>query len=223
MSSLKRFLKKTFIYSLFFLVRKKANKSNLISWLRNKVEIMRLERVRGDIIEEFIPKEAIGAELGVLKGNFSKVLLNRTDPKELHLIDPWYLLDSEWRWASGNQSTIDAVCHVLKSFKKEIAKRQVYVHVQDDIKVLSTFPDNYFDWAYVDSSHEYEHTLAELNLLHKKVMSTGVICGDDWRPNNNHQHHGVYKAVNEFILKNNYSLIYSDKMNLQWFIKQNKT
>jgi hypothetical protein len=53
------------------------------------------------------------------------------------------------------------------------------------------------------------------------VKSSGIISGDDWRPDPNHIHHGVYKALNEFILKYNYELIYADDKNLQWFIKQN--
>lgn len=95
------------------------------------------------------------------------------------------------------------------------------MHVQDDIKLLKEFPDDYFDWVYVDSSHGYEHTVSELALLLKKVKASGIICGDDWQPNPNHRHHGVYKAVNEFILKNDYKLLYSDDKNLQWFIKKN--
>jgi hypothetical protein len=42
------------------------------------------------------------------------------------------------------------------------------------------------------------------------VKSSGIISGDDWRPDPNHIHHGVYKALNEFILKYNYELIYAD-------------
>jgi hypothetical protein len=52
------------------------------------------------------------------------------------------------------------------------------------------------------------------------VKSSVIFCGDDWRPDPNHMHHGVYKAVNEFILKYNYQLIYASDKNLQWFIKQ---
>jgi hypothetical protein len=44
------------------------------------------------------------------------------------------------------------------------------------------------------------------------VKSSVIFCGDDWRPDPNHMHHGVYKAVNEFILKYNYELNASDKI-----------
>jgi hypothetical protein len=56
--------------------------------------------------------------------------------------------------------------------------------------------------------------------LKNKVKGDGVIFGDDWRPDPSHRHHGVYKAVNEFIEENGYELIYASEENLQWFIKR---
>lgn len=213
----KSVLKKTFLYSVYVELKNLSPKKNEIRG--NKKEVIRLDKLRGSLIDKYIPKGGIGAELGVFKGNFSKVLLHRAKPKELHLIDPWYFLTSKWDWTGGNQSTVDALCNILQSNKKEIDEKKVFVHVQDDIKLLGEFPDEYFDWVYLDSSHEYEHTVAELELLHKKVKTSGIICGDDWRPDSTHMHHGVYKALNEFILKYNYELIYADDKNLQWFIK----
>src|SRR2546427_8949634 len=36
-----------------------------------------------------LPRGSVGAEIGVWKGDFSKLLLRRVRPSELHLIDPW--------------------------------------------------------------------------------------------------------------------------------------
>lgn len=75
---------------------------------------------------------------------------------------------------------------------------------------------------YIDSSHAYDHTVEELEILKFKVKSDGIICGDDWRPDPNHRHHGVCKAVNEFLEKEGYELLYANEENLQWFIKKNE-
>lgn len=211
MEKVKKVIKNTWFYR-FYLKRKHAQSS--------QKEVKLNKKTRGPIVGKFLPKGCIGAELGVLKGNFSKILFSYTEPKELHLIDPWYFLDSEWSWADGNQSTIDALCKVLQENKKEINERKIFVHVQDDLKVLENFPDRYFDWVYIDSSHTYEHTKAELNVLLKKVKIEGIIGGDDWRPDSGHRHHGVFKAVMEFIKLHDYELIYADEKNLQWFIKK---
>lgn len=208
---MKQLLKKTFLYKYYYnyKVRKALEKEHLYN-----------RKNRGELMKKYLPENGIGAELGVLNGQFSRVLLDCCSPKELHLIDPWYFLDSHWSWASGNDSTVDAVIIVLKQNKKEIEQKRMFVHIEDDLVVLERFSDHYFDWIYIDSSHQYMHTVMELEIIKNKIKPDGIICGDDWQPDPNHRHHGVYKAVNEFIEKENYSLIYANSDNLQWFIKK---
>jgi hypothetical protein len=174
-----------------------------------------LKRKRIDYIENFLPKQGIGAELGVFKGHLSPILLKHTNATKLHLIDPWYFLTPYWSWANGNKSTVDSLIKILTLFKQEINRGRVVVHVGDDRQVLESFPDQ-----YIDSSHEYNHTLQELNILDRKIKNQGVIGGDDWQPNPDHRHHGVYKAVNEFVTAQKYEIIYSNEENRQWAIKK---
>jgi hypothetical protein len=188
-------------------------------YIDRKFEICH-KRYRLEFIERVLPKNGIGAELGVFKGHLSPILLKHSKATKLHLIDPWYFLTARWAWAGGNQSTVDALIKVLKTFKNEIEDGRILIHVGDDLQVLATFPDQYFDWVYIDSSHMYEHTMHELQMLASKVKDNGVIAGDDWQPEPNHRHHGVYKAVNEFIVSEEYRLIYSDRENMQWAIKK---
>ena len=37
---------------------------------------------------DMLPRHSVGAEIGVLSGNFSKQVLDSISPKQLHLIDP---------------------------------------------------------------------------------------------------------------------------------------
>ncbi|MBW4611969.1 MAG: class I SAM-dependent methyltransferase [Desmonostoc vinosum HA7617-LM4] len=196
-------------------------KTPLVKWeyVDQNIEI-RNKRYRIQFIEQFLPKNGIGAELGVFKGHLSPILLESTNAKKLHLIDPWYTLKPHWLWANGNQSTVDGLIKVLRSFKEELEDGRIVVHVGDDLQVLPTFPDKYFDWVYIDTSHAYEQTKQELQILASKVKDDGVIAGDDWRPNPSHRHHGVYKAVNEFIVSKKYEIIYSNEHNVQWAIKK---
>jgi hypothetical protein len=171
-------------------------------------------------VESVLPKHGVGAELGVFRGQFSPILLNHACATKLHLIDPWYFLNAYWNWGFGNRSTVDAVVNILRAFKKDIEAGRVAVHVGDDRAVLATFPDRYFDWVYIDSSHSYEHTHDELQILRSKVKEAGVIAGDDWAPDPSDQHHGVYKAVQEFIASGAYQVIYSDVSTKQWAIRR---
>ena len=174
--------------------------------------------IRGKIMVNILPKNGVGAELGVFRGEFSPYLFKYTKAIKLHLIDPWYFLTAKWTWAVGNKSTVKALRKILKKWRKEIEEQKIFIHIGDDREVLQTFPDCYFDWVYLDSSHQYKHTVEELRILKDKVKAKGVIAGDDWRPDPLHRHHGVYKAVTEFINQYGYSILYSDERNRQWAI-----
>ena len=210
---IKAFLKRTKFYSIY---RQYVNRK----FHETAVETAYFNR--GSFVDEFIPKNSTGAEIGVLKGEFTEVLLSKAKPQMLHLIDPWYQLGSYWSWTTGNQSTVEAVIEIHKRFKPELGSGKMQIHIGDDQILLPVFPDEYFDWVYLDSSHTYEDTVTELVLLSKKVKKSGVICGDDWQPDPSHKHHGVCKAIREFVEINPYKIIYADKENLQWALKYTK-
>lgn len=181
---------------------------------------VRSARTRAPVLAELLPKGGVGAEIGVFKGRFSPVLLRVSDAAQLHLIDPWYLLTPEWHWGTGDRSTANAVRRIERRFRRQIEEGRVQVHIGHDLDLLPTFADATFDWVYLDSSHAYEHTVQELDLLHEKVKAGGMIAGDDWRPDPEHPHHGVHRAVNEFVAARGYEVLYADADNRQWAIRQ---
>jgi hypothetical protein len=56
------------------------------------------------------------------------------------------------------------------------------------------FPDNYFDFIFIDSSHTYHQTKAEIWLWYKKLKIGGVLAGHDYL-----SHQEVKDAVDEII------------------------
>jgi hypothetical protein len=175
---------------------------------------------RGEVLGQWLPKYGVGAELGVFQGRFSRTLLDLTDADRLHLIDPFYFLTAEWHWGWGNRNTVDVLIQILLEFKLEIETARVFVHVANDVPTLQQFDDQYLDWAYIDSSHQYEHTVKELDVLESKVKPEGIIAGDDWRPDPAHRHHGVCKAVSERVATGRYLLLGADEKTTQWAIKR---
>jgi len=87
------------------------------------------------------------------------------------------------------------------------------------LTILPTFPDRYFDWVYVDSVHVYEHTRLELEILSQKVKEGGLIAGDDWIEDPEHPHHGVSRAVREFVATAQAELVYANGDDLQWALR----
>ena len=87
---------------------------------------------------------------------------------------------------------------VLKRFDDNIKKGQVFVHRAFSNEVCRDFPDNHFDWIYIDGNHLYEFVKRDLESYCQKVKVGGYITGDDYAGWGWWQG-GVKKAVDEFI------------------------
>lgn len=187
-------------------------------WTKHNIRKKNLARRK--FLNQVIPKGGTGAELGVHKGYFTRCILDEAKPCKLHLIDPWYLQGPEWKWDVGNRSTIDALRGLLRTYKTELVNGTVVLNIGEGLEVLGTFDDGYFDWVYVDTTHSYEQTRKELEILKTKVKADGIIAGDDWLVDPGHIHHGVCRAVREFVEKEPYTLLYEGETDFQWAIRR---
>lgn len=154
---------------------------------------------------DLLPPHSVGAEVGVLSGDFSKQILDSISPKQLHLIDPWeHQTSSEYKdaWYGGaatrGQAEMDErYGDVLTRFKRKIRSGQVQVHRGYSADVLDEFPDHFFDWVYIDGNHLYEYVKKDLELSLRKVKLGGYITGDGYTEGG-WWADGVKKAVDEF-------------------------
>ena len=117
-----------------------------------------------------MPKNSVCAEIGVSQGSFSEQILNIVQPRKLHLIDPWA--------EDPHSGYYDLVCGM---FKQQIHSGQIVIHRAKSHLVADEFPDNYFDWIYVDGSHSYKSVRRDLDLYYPKVKMFGLITGDDYQ------------------------------------------
>ncbi len=138
-------------------------------------------------------------EIGVDTGIFSESILDVCTPEELHLVDPW-LSD---RFEAGYQLVTD-------KFAAQISSGQVKIHRGTSEQILPQLPDNYFDWMYIDSVHDYHITAKELIISASKVKEGGIIAGHDYAVGNvvSGICYGVINAVHEFIVRENWEIIY---------------
>lgn len=166
--------------------------------------LKRLKRKRAAFLRSVISQGGVGAEIGVQRGLLTHVLLHVLRPSKIHLIDPWYKLGREWPWAIGNRSTTQALANLMREFEDELSSGAMDIHVGFDLDVLPAFPENYFDWVYLDTSHTYEDTCKELQLLKRTVKADGIIAGDNCESDPRHAFHGVYRAVEEFVSTQGY-------------------
>lgn len=171
---------------------------------------------RREVLISVIPSGQVGAELGVHKGHLTPGLIEWLKPEKLYVVDPWYLLGPTWDWAAGDKSTVNALARTIRRLRPAIETGQAQVIIEDDLVFLGNLADGELDWVYLDSSHMYDHTVAELELLIKKVKRGGIIAGDDWQPDADHRHHGVCKAVREFESTGRLEVFYASPADHQW-------
>jgi len=200
--------------------------NNLYRKIRYEIGTI-IGRPRRQNILKILPKNSVGAEIGVFRGEFTKYIFQIAKPAKLHLVDVWWKKFGEYYPDWGNSTnfgklrTRDAYNDLKEIINKYDKNNSSIIDVGDDLEILNDFDNDYFDWVYLDSSHKYEHTLAELELLDKKVKRDGLIIGHDWVEDENSIHHGAYKAIIEISKKYDWEAKLYDDFT-QWIIYRSK-
>ena len=147
-----------------------------------------------------IPKDGIGAEIGVCKGRNSVSLYHVAKPKKLHLCDIWRerhpnacLIDAPSLWEDDHRRLVG------KLFQREIEAYKVEIHREYGGNFLYSLEDNYLDWVYLDACHDYKSVSIEIEAALLKVKKGGLIMGHDYVTNCQVWKAGVIRAVNENI------------------------
>ena len=153
---------------------------------------------RGELCA-YLPQNAVGAEIGVSRGEFSRVLLAKGNPQRLHLIDPWEkpadLLDQSDRPPRAKADQVHR--SVLALFAEEIRAGRVVVHRQYSQEALAGFPPGYLDWVYIDGAHDEKNVIEDLAACAARMKSGGLIFGHDYT--DRIPGFGVVSAVNRFV------------------------
>lgn len=148
---------------------------------------------------KYLPQSAVGAEIGVSRGAFSKTLLAEANPQRLHLIDPWEkpadLLDQSA--LTPREKADKAHQGVLSMFADEIRAGRVKVHRQYSHEALAGFPAGYLDWVYIDGAHDETNVASDLADCAARMKPGGLIFGHDYT--DRIPGFGVVPAVNNFV------------------------
>lgn len=156
---------------------------------------MKTFRDRLELLQSgLLAHDAVCAEVGVNVGAFSKMILEHTNPKELHLIDVWAQIGVIGSSSAPDRDNLDRLRGVSAVFQPAIKEGRVVIHQGLSTRVLGGFSDRYFDWLYVDADHSYKGCLGDLLAAERKVRIGGRMSGHDYGPG----FPGVLRAVAEF-------------------------
>jgi hypothetical protein len=159
----------------------------------------------------------VGVEIGVLKGDYSRILLERWHNGTLFLVDTWrhigHYVDYNGRDDQYHYDCLIQTCNAIKPWQD-----RAHIVRMDSVKAAALFPDEFFDFIYIDADHSYEGVVRDINAWWPKIKKGGMFCGDDYIPDDGDiwmtgtgdpvyvGKFGVRKAVNEFVAENNLTL-----------------
>ena len=145
-----------------------------------------------------LPPGGVAAELGVDQGDFTQQILDIAQPSHLHLVDSWATV----RYDDGKARRVE------QRFAESIQAGRVSIHRALSVQAAPTFADASLDWIYIDSSHAYDVTAAELRAYAPKIKPGGLMLGHDYSMGNwvKGFRYGVIEAVHEFCVEHDWEL-----------------
>ena len=134
-----------------------------------------------------LPRGGRVAEVGTYRGQFARYILGSCEPAELHLLDlDFSLLDP------------------ALAADSRVAMHQGLSHER-----LAQFPDDHFDWIYIDGDHSYEGARSDARVAAAKVKPGGHLVFNDFAHADPYLGaYGVHRAVVEFAVTRGWKFVW---------------
>ena len=132
-----------------------------------------------EVAERQFKKIGNAIEVGVWRGEFAAHNLRFWSGNYV-MCDLWGFredgtadknMDDKGSW---NEVMFDAIRNTL------FAGERVTMNKGASIEVAKTFPDNFFDWIYLDALHDYDSVMADMEAWWPKLRTGGLFSGDDF-------------------------------------------
>jgi len=133
--------------------------------------------------QEFIKKHTSGdlimAEIGVFQGGNALRMLT-LGVKKLFLIDPYIAYKQyEQNDYAYNQDKMDEALEIMRErIRPHLDKTTIIL--QKSVIASGLFPDEYFDFVYIDGNHSSEMVLADMEAWYPKIKIGGYLSGHDF-------------------------------------------
>jgi len=150
-----------------------------------------------------------GAEIGVQEGIFSKHILDIWEGKKLYLIDAWRHFEGYEDIANGDHNVqLNALAKTFMTVYPAFDRATIIRELS--VEATKLFPDDFFDFVFLDANHKYENVKEDLEAWFPKIKKGGIFCGHDYldsaKETNGSTEFGVKPAVDEWAIKNNLSV-----------------
>jgi hypothetical protein len=146
-----------------------------------------MKTTRVTLAEIFAEAEyKVGAEIGVERGHYSRLLCSIIPGVKMFCIDPWqpYAHQSEAREEGIYQKALQT----LAGLNVEIIRKT-------SLEASKDIADNALDFVYIDGLHEFDPVMMDIILWSPKVRKGGIVSGHDYVP---YFQYGVIQAVQAY-------------------------
>lgn len=133
-----------------------------------------------------------GAEIGVMRGEYSAELLTRIPNCHLFCIDPWSTYEFSHRTVESQKNNHAITLRRLKPFIDE--DRCTIMRTTSEEAVVD-FADGGLDFVFIDGDHTFDHAVMDIICWSRKVRSGGMVAVHDYIPM---RRGGVMKAVDAY-------------------------
>ena len=186
--------------------RIKLSKFNFLPITLKKYNYHELSKKRFFVCYSLIKKNNFKniLEIGSYRGDLTYFLLKNLQNINLTSIDPYLEYVAENNVSNSGTKMQNLRNDLLSNLSNEIDDNRFQLIQDFSHNCFNNFNDGYFDFIFIDGDHSYESCLKDLTNYYNKVRKGGIICLHDY---DRKTVPGVKKAVDEFVLNNQITLI----------------
>lgn len=169
----------------------------------------RLFSERREMVKALVPAGGVIAEVGVAVGYFSSFLLDHLQPKQFVAIDLFTMDQYPVIWGVPQEKLFENKSH-FDFYKDKFGVRPDVVMERGlSHDMLAKFPDEYFDFIYIDAGHDYIDVKRDAEVAERKLKRSGIIFFNDYvmYDHANNGKLGVVQAVNEFVVNSGWKVV----------------
>jgi len=117
-----------------------------------------------------------GAEIGVLKGDYSEILCQTLPEAKIYSIDPWvyYPVYKNFRRSDTYEPLYQVAKEKLAQYPNNTIIRKSSMEAVED------FEDESLDFVFIDADHRFRYVADDIDEWSKKVRTGGIIAGHDF-------------------------------------------